>query len=96
MTVSVTTTPEFEYNVDSYLTELAAKRKEILDARKDTADFELPTREDIIDDVINGVGVDDDGEYYNNWGVTDSYDSDYPFTCHAIFDDYGNIVGLDA
>lgn len=64
--------------VSSYLKELAAKRKEILDARKDTADdTNLPNTEDILCDIENGVGIDEDGEYYNNWGVTDNYDSDY-------------------
>lgn len=64
--------------VKDYITELAAKRKEILDARKDTADeTTLPTEEDIISDV-NYLGLDDNGEYYNGWAVTDNYDADYP------------------
>ena len=64
--------------VKDYIAELAAKRKEILDARKDTADeTTLPTMEDIIADV-NFQGIDDFGEYYNGWGVTDHYDADLP------------------
>ena len=64
--------------VKDYIAELAAKRKEILDAGKDTAEeTELPTMEDIIADV-NSLGIDDSGEYYNGWGVTDHYDADLP------------------
>lgn len=63
---------------DSYIAELKAKRKEILDAGLDSADSTyIPVLEDIVDDV-NSLGVDDEGEYYNGWGVTDNYDADYP------------------
>lgn len=63
--------------VKRYLAELNAKRKEILDAGKDTADeTNLPTVDDIISD-IEWTGVDEDGSYLNGWGVTDNYDSDY-------------------
>ena len=63
--------------VKRYLAELNAKRKEILDAGKDTADeTNLPTVDDIISD-IEWTGVDEDGSYINGWGVTDNYDSDY-------------------
>ena len=72
-------TQKGEVAVSSYLKELTAKRKEILEARKDTADdTDLPNTEDILCDIENGVGIDEDGEYYNNWGVTDNYNSDYP------------------
>lgn len=65
-------------NANLYIRELEAKRKEILDARKDTAkNTNIPTIEDIEDDV-NLIGVDDEGEYYNGWAVTDNYDADYP------------------
>lgn len=30
-----------------------------------------------------GVGTDEDGDYYNCWGVTDSYNSDYPLGLEA-------------
>ncbi len=63
---------------DSYIAELKAKRKEILDAGLDSADSTyIPVLEDIVDDV-NSLGVDDEGEYYNGWAVTDNYDADYP------------------
>lgn len=67
--------------VKQYVRELDAKRKEILDAGKDTID-ETPnpvTVEDIEDD-INFTGIDEDGEYYNGWYVTDNYDADYPIS----------------
>lgn len=52
-----------------YISELKAKRKEILDARKDTADeTEIPTIEDIMSDLNYGTEVDEDGDYYNGWG----------------------------
>ena len=76
--------PEFrltdtgERKVEQYIRELKAKRKEILDAGKDTAEYTyIPVREDIIDD-INELGIDSDGEYVNGWQVTDNYDADYP------------------
>lgn len=67
--------------VKQYVRELDAKRKEILDAGKDTID-ETPnpvTVEDIEED-INFTGIDEDGEYYNGWYVTDNYDADYPIS----------------
>lgn len=52
------------------------KRKEILDAGIDTADeTELPTAQDILDDVNTGVGLDYENEYFNIWGITDHFDS---------------------
>ena len=64
--------------VSDYLAELHAKRKEILDAGIDTANgTNLPDKEEIIADVLFD-GIDDQGEYYNGWGVTDNYDADSP------------------
>ena len=63
---------------EHFIRECNAKRKEILDAGKDTADeTNIPTVEDIECD-INFIGIDQYGEYLNSWGVTDHYDSDYP------------------
>lgn len=63
--------------VDLYLKELKAKRKEILDAGKDTAkETMLPTYGDIEMDIE--YFEDENGEYCNGWGVTDNYDADYP------------------
>ena len=62
--------------VKRFIAECAAKRKTILDAGIDTADeTELPTTQDILDDVNDGVGLDEDNEYYNCWGVTDHFGS---------------------
>lgn len=59
-----------------FIAELQAKRKEILDAGKDTCeDTELPDIEAIESDV-NAFA--EDGEYLNCWGCTDNYNSDYP------------------
>lgn len=63
--------------VDDYIRNCAAKRKEILDAKKDTADeTHLPTAEGILSDLNFGVGVDEEGDYFNGWGVTDHYNAD--------------------
>ena len=65
---------------DAYIAECKAKRKEIMDAGKDTCnETNLPTIPDILDD-IEFQGIDDDNEYYNCWGVTDNYDSDNPLS----------------
>lgn len=59
-----------------YIKELNAKRKELLDAGKDTAnETEIPTVEDIRDEI---EWFEEDDEYLNNWGVTDNYEGDYP------------------
>ena len=61
-----------------YIREMEAKRKEILDAGLDTAnETTIPSIEGI-ESEINFFGLDDDGEYFNAWGVTDKYDADYP------------------
>lgn len=61
---------------EKFIAECVAKRKEILDAEIDTADDTfLPTIKDIEDEIE--VFIDDDGEYYNFWGVTDNCNSDY-------------------
>jgi len=62
--------------VNAYIDELVAKRKEIMDARLDTAyETTLPNVEAIIDDI---EAFEENGEYWNCWGVTDNYDSDGP------------------
>ena len=66
------------HNIGFYIEELKAKRKEILEAGKDTADdTTIPTFIDIFMDCVQ-EGFDEDGESYNSWGVTDHYDADYP------------------
>lgn len=67
-------TEEGKRKVAAFIKECEAKRKEILDAGLDTAEeTQIPTEEDILSDLNNGVGVDEDGDYYNSWGVTDDY-----------------------
>lgn len=63
---------------ETFIAGCNAKRKEILAAKLDTAeDTNIPTVEDIESD-INAFGVDEENEYFNGWGVTDNYNSDYP------------------
>lgn len=62
---------------ERYISECKAKRKEILDARLDSADDTiLPTVKDIENEI--GDYIDEDGEYYNSWGVTNNYSADEP------------------
>lgn len=62
--------------VKRFIAECAAKRKEVLDAGIDTADeTELPTTQDILDDVNTGVGLDEENEYFDSWGITDHFNS---------------------
>ena len=65
---------------EEYLRDLKAKRKEILDAGKDTVDeTPVPTAEDILADVerVGTEWSDLDGCpcYMGSWGATDHYDS---------------------
>lgn len=71
-----TYTPTGRLWVCRFIHECEAKRKEILDAGIDTADeTELPTAQDILDDVNVGVGLYDENEYINSWGITDHFGS---------------------
>lgn len=83
----VVLTLEGERKVEAYICELYAKRKEILDAGKDTADdTEIPDINDIISDIE--IFVDKNGDYYNDWGVTDNYNSDHPLSLSEGIDFY--------
>lgn len=63
-----------------YIKKLETERKAILDAGKDTADeTELPTVEAIEGD-IGFIGLNDEGEYYNSWAITDEYSSENVIT----------------
>lgn len=71
-----TYTPKGRWKVFHFIRECEVKRKEILDAGIDTADeTELPTAQDILDDVNVGVGLDEGNEYFDSWGITDHYSS---------------------
>lgn len=70
-------TEKGQKKVECFINACKAKRKEILDAHKDTADETiLPTLQDILDDINQMTGLDEDGTYFNCFGVTDHYDSD--------------------
>ena len=84
-------TESFFLSSIQFISECAAKRKEILDAAKDTADdTELPDIEALVEDALF-FGPDEDGLCFN---LTDNYDSDRPFVCTVI--DYGEGIILDA
>lgn len=71
-----TYTPKGRLLVYHFIRECEVKRKEILDAGIDTADeTELPTVQDILDDVNTGVGLYEGNEYFDSWGITDHYNS---------------------
>lgn len=65
--------------ISSYISELEAKRKEILDAGLDTVeeDDRLPTVGDIVNDIQSAYDA-EFKEYLQGWGVTPDYDADYP------------------
>ena len=66
-----------EQSAERYIDELSEKRKEILDGWKDTADAtKLPTVLDILADIDDFV--DNAGDYWDSWPVTDHYDADTP------------------
>ena len=76
-----------KWKVENFIQNCAAKRKEILDVGIDTAiETALPTEEDIVSD-INIQGIDEDGDYYNSWGVTAHYNADTTLGLH-INDDF--------
>ncbi len=65
--------------ISSYISELEAKRKEILDAGLDTVEEDdlLPTVGDIVNDIQSAYDA-EFKEYLQGWGVTPDYDADYP------------------
>lgn len=80
-------TPRGQKEIENYIRELEAKRKEILDAKKDTADeTKLPTVEEVFIDAMEmeetfGGNTLSEGEVVGNgWGVTDEYEADRPIT----------------
>ena len=65
-------TEQGKQECEQYITELKAKRKEILDAGIDTiAKTVLPSVENIEDDMQDEVS---DDSYISSWGATDHYE----------------------
>ena len=71
-----------------YIANAKAKRKEVLDAGLDTADSTNIPSVQAIEQDIAFMGIDDTGEYYNAWGVTDNYNTDEPITLQLGYDFY--------
>lgn len=77
-------TKQGKHAINAFISEITAKRKEILDARRDTAnETTLPNMEDIICDIPNFT--DSDGDYINGWGVHGPYGSCNSFNCWSRF-----------
>ena len=93
-------TEKGQKTVKAFIKELAAKRKEILDAKLDAADeTTIPTVEEIEEDIAF-IGIDSDGDYYNGWGVTDSPEYDMAIALSIGIDflpdeDYLKITKID-
>lgn len=72
-------TPQGRKECERYLKELQAKRKNILDAGIDTVhetsiDY---TPEELLEDVLL-FGIDEYGDAWNSYGVTDHYTYEFP------------------
>lgn len=63
---------------ESILPSLRQKRKEILDAKLDTSEYDYTdyTPEEIFSDLLS-YGIDHAGDNFNAYGVTDNYNADY-------------------
>ena len=70
---------------EQYLRKLIAYRKEILDAKLDTADdTPIPTIQDIESDIES---FEEDDEYYNSWSIADNTTMNMPI-CLKYEEDY--------
>ena len=70
---------------EQYLRELIAYRKEILDAKLDTADdTPIPTIQDIESDIKS---FEENDEYYNSWSIADNTTMNMPI-CLKYEEDY--------
>ena len=89
-------TLDFIFSAAYYIYICAGNQVSILAANKDTCDdTELPTMYDLIDDAL-ATGANDEGECYNCWGVTDNYNTDFPFGCVITEKDGKTILeGID-
>ena len=69
-------TEQGKRHIEHFIADCEALKKDILDAKKDTADdTTLPTAEDILADMKCWY-VDGDEYYYSVWGITDNYSRD--------------------
>lgn len=72
----ITLTENGKQKAEKFINECKAKRKEIIEAGKDTAnETNIPDISDIISDIELS---EEDKEYCNGWSVTDHYESDIP------------------
>lgn len=72
--------------INIFIAELKAKRKEVLDAGKDTADeTNLPDENDILSDIE--WSEDENGDYCSCWGCTDNTDLTISLTAGEDFVD---------
>lgn len=66
-------TEEGKERVNQFINELTALQKEVLDAEKDIlGDAEIPTEEDILQDILFFDNDFEEGRYYpatENWGL---------------------------
>lgn len=72
-------TPQGRKECERYLKELRAKRKKILDAGIDTV-YETSidyTPDELLEDVLQ-FGIDEYGDAWNSYGVTDHYTYEFP------------------
>lgn len=63
--------------IKNYISDIKAKRKKILDAKKDKAKISLPSLDEIFSHIEWNL-MKDEKEYCVSWSVTDNYNSDYP------------------
>lgn len=69
-------TPTGEGKIKAYISEMNAKRKEILDAGIDEADdVSILSVDEIFEDLC-ADGMDADGDMWNTYAVTNQYDAD--------------------
>lgn len=65
--------------IKSWWIDALAKKKDIMDAGIDTDDnTHFPDADEVYEDVLSDFYefVDDEGDYYNCWGLTDNYDTE--------------------
>lgn len=75
LTMSIKLTQEGIKTIQSFINECKLKRKKILKENNITEDYTtIPNLYDILSDIE--VFVDNDGDYYNCWEITDNVNSE--------------------